>query len=93
MGKAKILRNIDGGLDEMLRIAYIVGGWVKKIQKSAYVIYGRSLTHIQYTHCKYLKCRIRSDPLRSFVHCSLVSFLASDQCRQFMNVITTSDIM
>ena len=43
VGKAKILRNIQGGLDEMLIIAYIVGGWVQKSQKSAYVIYGRSL--------------------------------------------------
>ena len=43
MGKAKILRNIQGGLDEMLIIAYILGGWVQKIQKSAYVIYRRSL--------------------------------------------------
>ena len=43
MGKAKILRNIQGGLDEMLIIAYIVGGWVKKAKKSAYVIYGWSL--------------------------------------------------
>ena len=42
VGKAKILRNIQGGLDEMLIIAYIVGGWVQKSQKSAYVIYGRS---------------------------------------------------
>ena len=45
MGKAKILRNIQGGLDEMLIIAYIVGGWVQKSQKSAYVIYGRSLNN------------------------------------------------
>ena len=30
VGKAKILRNIQGGLDEMLIIAYIVGGWVQK---------------------------------------------------------------
>ena len=45
MGKAKILRNIRGGFDEMLIIAYIVGGWVQKSQKSAYVIYGRSLIH------------------------------------------------
>ena len=44
VGEAKILRNIQGGLDEMLIIAYIVGGWVKKVPKSAYVIYGRSLT-------------------------------------------------
>ena len=28
MGEAKILRNIQDGLDEMLIIAYIVGGWV-----------------------------------------------------------------
>ena len=27
----------------MLIIAYIVGGWVQKSQKSAYVIYGQSL--------------------------------------------------
>ena len=27
----------------LLIIAYIVGGWVKKAPKSAYVIYGRSL--------------------------------------------------
>ena len=46
MGKAKILRNIQGGLDEMLIIAYTVGGWVKKVPKSAYVIYGWSLTTI-----------------------------------------------
>ena len=30
VGEAKILRNIQGGLDEMLIIAYIVGGWVQK---------------------------------------------------------------
>ena len=33
VGKAKILRNIQGGLDEMLIIAYIVGGWVQKSPK------------------------------------------------------------
>ena len=33
MGKAKILRNIEGGLNEMLIIAYIVGGWVPKSPK------------------------------------------------------------
>ena len=43
MGEAKILRNIQVGLDEMLIIAYIVGGWVQKRPKSAYVIYGQSL--------------------------------------------------
>ena len=30
VGKAKILHNIEGGLDEMLIIAYIVGGLVQK---------------------------------------------------------------
>ena len=43
VGKAKILCNIQGGWDEMLIIAYIVGGWVQKNPKSAYVIYGRSV--------------------------------------------------
>ena len=33
MGEAKVLRNIQGGLDEMLIIAYIVGGWVQKSPK------------------------------------------------------------
>ena len=42
VGEAKILRNSQGGLDAMLIVAYIVGGWVQKSQKSAYVIYGRS---------------------------------------------------
>ena len=44
--KAKILRNINGGLDEMLMIAYVVGGWVQKSPKSAYVIYGWSLAEL-----------------------------------------------
>ena len=44
--EAKILRNIQGGLDEMLIIAYTVGGWVKKAPKSAYVIYGWSLIDV-----------------------------------------------
>ena len=39
--EAKILRNIQGGLDEMLIIAYMVGVFNKAL-KSAYVIYGRS---------------------------------------------------
>ena len=43
VGKAKILRNIQGGLDEMLIIAYMVGGRFQKAPKSAYVIYGRTL--------------------------------------------------
>ena len=34
MSKAKILRNIEGGLDEMLIIAYRVGGWVQKSPKT-----------------------------------------------------------
>ena len=42
MGKAKILSNIQGGVDEMLIIAYIVGG-SQKAPKIAYVIYGQSL--------------------------------------------------
>ena len=46
VGEAKILRNIQGGLDEMLIIAYTVGGWVKKAPKSAYVIYGWSLIDV-----------------------------------------------
>ena len=33
VGKAKILRNIQDRLDEMLIIAYIVGGWVQKSPK------------------------------------------------------------
>ena len=33
VGNAKILRNIQGGLDEMLRVAYLVGGWVQKSPK------------------------------------------------------------
>ena len=44
VGEAKILCNSLGGLDAMLIIAYIVGGWVQKSQKSAYVIYGWSLS-------------------------------------------------
>ena len=33
VGKAKILYNIQGGLDEMLIIACIVGRWVQKSPK------------------------------------------------------------
>ena len=47
MSQAKILHNIEGGLDEMLIIAYIVGG-SKKAPKSAFVIYGWSLSSCTY---------------------------------------------
>ena len=33
VGEAKILHNIQGGLNKMLIIAYIVGGWVQKTTK------------------------------------------------------------
>ena len=33
VGEAKILHDIQGGLDEMLIFAYIVGGWVQKSPK------------------------------------------------------------
>ena len=42
MGEAKILIDTHDGLDEMHIIAYIVGEWVQKRPKSAYVIYRRS---------------------------------------------------
>ena len=52
MGKAKILRNIQGGSDEMLIIAYIVGGWVQKSLKKCL----RNIWTVPYPHVVDMQC-------------------------------------